>query len=73
MHLTALATAHARLRKISSVICICLLTKSVNEAMKQQSEAAKVAARMWNVTCVNDQTKTIVPYQLAEMGKTEFG
>jgi len=33
MHLTALATAHARLRNISSVICICLLTKSENEAM----------------------------------------
>ena len=29
----ALATAHARLRKITSLICICLLTKSENEAM----------------------------------------
>ena len=72
MHLTALATARARLRKISSVICICLLSKSENEAMIQQSEAAKVDARMRHVKCVNDQTKTIDPYQLAEMRKTEF-
>ena len=64
MHLTALATAHARLRKIGSLICICLLTKS---------EAAKVATRMLHVKCINDQTKTIVPYELAEMRKTEFG
>ena len=52
MHLTALATAHARLRKISSVICICLVTKSENEAMIQQNEAAKVAAWMLSVNCV---------------------
>ena len=62
-----------RLKKISSVICICLLTKSENEAMIKQSEAAKVAARMWHVKCVNDQTKTVVPYQHAEMRKMEFG
>jgi len=41
--------------------------------MIYQNEAAKVAAQMWHVKCVNDQTKTIVPYQLAEMRKTEFG
>ena len=52
---------------------MCLVTKSENEAMIQQSEAAKVAARMLHVKCVNDQTKTIVPYQLVEMWKTEFG
>ena len=54
------------------LICICLVTKSENEAMIQQSKAAKVAAQMWHVKCVNDQTKTIVPYQLAEMRKMEF-
>ena len=54
MHLTALATAHASLRKISSLVCICLLTNSENEAMTYQNEAAKIAVR--DVMC-NDQTK----------------
>ena len=52
MHLTDLATAYASLRKISRLIYVCLLTKSENEIMTEQNEAAKVAVRMLSVTCV---------------------
>ena len=51
MHLTALATTYASVRKISSLICICLLTKSENEVMIEQNEAAKVAVQMLSVKC----------------------
>ena len=68
MHLTA--TAHARLRKTSSVICICLLIKSENEAMIYQNEAAKVAELAVRDVMCNDQTKQSSHTNLR---KTEFG
>ena len=64
----------ASLRKFSSLICICILTKSENEAMVEQNEAAKVAVRMLSAKCVTIKLNyRIVPYQLAEIRKTEFG
>ena len=78
MYLTALATAHSRLRKISSLICICLRTKSENEAMTYQNEAAKVAVRMLSVQgpCVYTVIPTVDCVALANaqryitLGKT---